>query len=64
VTLHRLKKVQGKKKRDAEVAEEKRKAEEKANDSSVSAGDGPPAYVDEEFEDTDLLRTKDQDVIF
>lgn len=58
--LHiRLKKVQGKKKRDAALAETKRKAETEEK--------GKPEVVlepDEGGGDTDLLSSKDQDVIF
>jgi hypothetical protein len=54
-----LKKVQGKKKRDAEEANRKREAEQKERNEgpSIQYGEGSTA-------DTDLLKTKDEDVIF
>jgi len=55
----RLKKVQGKKKRDAAVAEAKRNAERELQ------GQPPVAYeVEEEEGGGDLLSSKDEDVIF
>lgn len=57
----RLKKVQGKKKRDAAVAEAKRMAEQELHEKP------PAAYETEEKEQGgggDLLSSKDQDVIF
>jgi len=55
----RLKKVQGKKKRDAEEANRIREAAQKENNAepSILYGEGSTA-------DTDLLKTKDEDVIF
>jgi V-type H+-transporting ATPase subunit D len=65
---HRLKKVQGKKKRDAEAAEAKRRADLAAQelDSDPAAPAAPPAatpMVDESIA-SDLLSSKDADVIF
>jgi len=64
----RLKKVQGKKKRDTEAAEAKRKAELVAQDleSGPAAPAAPPADTSAEDETTavDLLSSKDDDVIF
>jgi len=64
----RLKKVQGKKKRDAEAAEAKRIAELAAQDleSGPAAHAEPPADTSAEDEITgvDLLSSKDDDVIF
>jgi V-type H+-transporting ATPase subunit D len=64
----RLKKVQGKKKRDAEAAEAKRTAELAAREleSDLAAPAEPPAatpMVDESIA-SDLLSSKDVDVIF
>jgi V-type H+-transporting ATPase subunit D len=65
---YRLKKVQGKKKRDAEAAEAKRKAELAAQDleSDSAAPVVPSAEVPagDEDEAVDLLNSKDNDVIF
>ncbi|KAI0064477.1 hypothetical protein BV25DRAFT_1852264 [Artomyces pyxidatus] len=58
----RLKKVQGKKKRDADAAEVKRKAEE-AESGEAAAAVAPPDPVDEAGTG-DLLSSKDEDVIF
>ena len=64
----RLKKVQGKKKRDAEAAEAKRKANLAAQD--LESGPTAPAalFVDAPAEDettaVNLLSSKDDDVIF
>ncbi len=64
----RLKKVQGKKKRDAEAAEAKRRAGLAANelDSDLAAPAAPSAAAPAEDENTatDLLSSKDSDVIF
>jgi V-type H+-transporting ATPase subunit D len=65
---HRLKKVQGKKKRDAEAAEAKRTAELAAREleSDLAAPAEPPAatpMVDESIA-SDLRSSKDVDVIF
>jgi V-type H+-transporting ATPase subunit D len=64
----RLKKVQGKKKRDTEAAEAKRKVELAAQDleSGPAAPAAPPADTSAEDETTavDLLSSKDDDVIF
>lgn len=64
----RLKKVQGKKKRDAEAAEAKRRADLAAQelDSDPAAPAAPSAatpIVDESIA-SDLLSSKDADVIF
>lgn len=65
---NRLKKVQGKKKRDAEAAEAKRKAELAAQDLEPDAAVPAvlPTEVPAEDEDpaVDLLSSKDNDVIF
>lgn len=56
----RLKKVQGKKKQKAQIAEDKRKAEAKDEEPK-------PAFEKEDTADGgggDLLSSKDQDVIF
>jgi len=64
----RLKKVQGKKKRDTEAAEAKRIAELAAQDleSGTTAPTAPSADVpvDDESTADNLLSTKDVDVIF
>jgi V-type H+-transporting ATPase subunit D len=64
----RLKKVQGKKKRDAEAAEAKRRAELAAKelDSDLAAPAAPSAAAPAEDENTatDLLSSKDSDIIF
>ena len=67
---YRLKKVQGKKKRDNEAAENKRKADLAAAETTTNEADGqaaaPPTIVDEEPGEAagDLLNDKDADVIF
>ena len=65
---NRLKKVQGKKKRDAEAAEAKRRAELAAQDlePDAAAPAAPSTEVPAEDEDAvvDLLSSKDNDVIF
>jgi len=64
----RLKKVQGKKKRDAEAAEAKRKAELAAQ--GLESGPTAPtalsadAPAEDETAAVDLLSSKDNDVIF
>ena len=64
----RLKKVQGKKKRDADAAEAKRKADLAAQglDSDLAAPVAPsdPAPAVDESISADLLSSKDADVIF
>ena len=67
----RLKKVQGKKKRDTEAAENKRKADLAAaataeSEETEGKTAAPPSILDEEpSEGTgDLLNDKDADVIF
>jgi len=60
----RLKKVQRKKKRDTEEAEEKRKREMGEKNGSTNETPDTFSWTNEEVEDTDLLRTKDKDVIF
>jgi len=60
----RLKKVQRKKKRDTEEAEEKRKKEMGEKNGSTDETPDTFSWTNEEVEDTDLLRTKDKDVIF
>lgn len=71
--MSRLKKVQGKKKRDAEAAEVARKAlmVEQGIDPSTGAPKLPDAVEsfgaaedEEEPRSTDLLSSKDEDVIF
>ncbi|OBZ75914.1 V-type proton ATPase subunit D [Grifola frondosa] len=57
----RLKKVQGKKKRDAEAAEAQRKALADAEDASVPV---PEPFFEEASGGGDLLSSKDEDVIF
>jgi V-type H+-transporting ATPase subunit D len=65
---NRLKKVQGKKKRDAEATEAKRRADLAAQEleSGLAAPTTPPAAAPEVDESTavDLLSSKDADVIF
>ena len=65
---NRLKKVQGKKKRDAEATEAKRRADLAAKDleSDLAAPTSPSAAVPEVDDSTaiDLLSSKDADVIF
>jgi len=64
----RLKKVQGKKKRDAEATEAKRRADLAAQEleSDLAAPTAPSAAAPEVDESTatDLLSSKDADVIF
>jgi len=60
----RLKKVQRKKKRDTEEAEEKRKKEMGEKNGSTDETLDTFSWTNEEVDDTDLLRTKDKDVIF
>jgi len=60
----RLKKVQRKKKRDTEEAEEKRKRDMGEKSGSTNETLDTFSWTNEEVEDTDLLRTKDKDVIF
>jgi V-type H+-transporting ATPase subunit D len=60
-TPHRLKKVQGKKKRDAAAAEElKRKLAIEAGEELAP----PPTLIDDEEGPGNLLAVKDEDVIF
>ena len=54
--MRRLKKVQGKKKRDAAIEEEKRRA--------IDQGEPKAAYEVEDGGRGDLLSSKDEDVIF
>ena len=65
---NRLKKVQGKKKRDADATEAKRKADLAAQqlESDLAAPTAPSAAAPEVDETTaiDLLSSKDADVIF
>ena len=65
---NRLKKVQGKKKRDAEATEAKRKADLVAQEleSDLAAPTAPSVAIPEVDESTavDLLSSKDTDVIF
>jgi len=65
---NRLKKVQGKKKRDAEATEAKRRVELAAQEleSDLAAPTAPSAASPEVDESTatDLLSSKDSDVIF
>ena len=68
---HRLKKVQGKKKRDAEAAEATRKAlMGSGSGPAVDEGSKVPDAVEDfgnedgEHRSTDLLSGKDEDVIF
>ena len=58
--LNRLKKVQGKKKRDAEAAEAKKNAKHSAADDIAPA----PYPVSEDMGGGDLLSSRDEDVIF
>ena len=58
--IHRLKKVQGKKKRDAAEAEAKRQLENASNGEIQVIQDVPNDLE----ESVDLLRSKDKDVIF
>jgi len=66
----RLKKVQGKKKRDAEATEAKRKAGLAAQAQDLESGTAAPTApsadvpVDDESAADNLLSTKDDDVIF
>lgn len=63
----RLKKVQGKKKRDADAAEAKRKAELAAQDFESGTTAPAASFVDvpeDESAANNLLSTKDDDVIF
>jgi V-type H+-transporting ATPase subunit D len=67
----RLKKVQGKKKRDADAAEAKRKAglaelaaQSLESSSAVAATPVVEAPVEDESVPADLLSSKDNDVIF
>jgi len=64
----RLKKVQGKKKRDAEAAEAKKKAELAAEPlvtgPAVVATPEVEVFVEEESASVDLLSSRDNDVIF
>ncbi|KAH9066313.1 vacuolar ATP synthase subunit D [Lactarius vividus] len=66
----RLKKVQGKKKRDAEAAETKKKAQLAAQAQSLEPGPAVvaapvvEALVEDESAPVDLLSSKDNDVIF
>jgi V-type H+-transporting ATPase subunit D len=64
LTQIRLKKVQGKKKRDAEASElaKKKLLEEQEKQEAPSPAAAPP--VDDQDGPSDLLATKDQDVIF
>ena len=68
LVVNRLKKVQGKKKRDAEAAEAKKKAELAAESlesgSAVAATPEVEEFVVEESASVDLLSSKDNDVIF
>ena len=64
----RLKKVQGKKKRDADAAEAKRKADLAAqsleSNPVVSATPVAEAPLEDDSAPVDLLSSKDNDVIF
>ena len=61
----RLKKIQGKKKRDAGKAEAEKEALDARNQVQQEAGTVPQAEeVAEAGESSDLLGTKDEDVIF
>ncbi len=64
----RLKKVQGKKKRDADAAEAKRKADLAAQSlepgPEVAATPVVEVLVEDESASVDLLSSKDNDVIF
>ena len=68
LVVDRLKKVQGKKKRDADAAEAKRKANLAAQSlepgPAVAAAPVVEAFVEEESASVDLLSSKDNDVIF
>jgi V-type H+-transporting ATPase subunit D len=64
---HRLKKVQGKKKRDADAAEAKRRADLAAQVETDTADPTPPpadAAAEDDSTAVDLLSSKDNDVIF
>jgi len=61
--LNRLKKVQGKKKRDAVTAEAKKNAELSAADD-ITPASPHPVFVTEDIGGGDLLSSKDEDVIF
>jgi V-type H+-transporting ATPase subunit D len=62
----RLKKVQGKKKRDAEATEAKRKADIAAQEleSDLAAPTAPSAAAPDDSTAIDFLSSKDSDVIF
>ena len=63
--LPRLKKIQGKKKRDAGKADAEKEALEAKNLAQQGPGTVPQAEeVAEAGESSDLLGTKDEDVIF
>ena len=62
---NRLKKVQGKKKRDAQIEEEKRKALALVSETDIEQGTAVTGVAEEEVPTTvDLLSSKDEDVIF
>jgi len=59
----RLKKVQGKKKRDAAIADAKKaESDRQAEENGVSAASAP--FIEEDDVSGDLLKSKDDDVIF
>jgi len=61
---YRLKKVQGKKKRDADAAEARRKVESATQSLEPGPEIAPMPALVEESAPVDLLSSKDNDVIF
>ena len=62
--LHSLKKVQGKKKRDAQLEEEKRQAALLLEGTETLPEQEAALPAEDEVQATDLLSSKDEDVIF